>query len=144
MTSFSDIKAVYEEYFAKVMQLENDRKPTDGLFGIGNKPADDPCHDKFSEDIKAALEDFIEGKPGSRQVSEVMEHILRYPAEHREPVSAFWMLCAVQSHAEILVPMLSAEDAGSLQKTYGKLFPRWDRLPVQQKLYAALGKQKKN
>ena len=144
MTSFSDIKAIYEEYMAKVIQLESERKITDGLFGMGKKTSDDPCHDKFADDIKAAVDDFIEGKPDASQVREVMEHMLRYPADNRQPVCSFWMLCAVQAHAEALVPMLAADDAQQLQKMYGKLFPRWDRLPVQQKLYAELGRQKKS
>ena len=47
MTGLDTIKKICGDYIAEAEELERKRKPADGLFGIGTKPADDPCHDRL-------------------------------------------------------------------------------------------------
>lgn len=138
MTGLAEIHALYQEYLDAAERAERDRKPGEGLFGVGKKPSDDPCHERFANALQAALRNFAACEPDSPRVREVLSHIYRAPAEHRKPLSAYWMLCAVHGFTLELIDRLDAEDAGALFTSYAKSFPRWERLPVQQQVYAAL------
>lgn len=138
MTGLSEIRALYREYLDEAERVERERKPGDGLFGLGKKPSDDPCHERFASALDAALRDFAALEPDSARVREVLSHIFRAPAEHREPVSAYWMLCAAHGFTLGLIDRLDAQDAAALLALYAKIFRRWERLPVQRQVYAAL------
>ena len=138
MTGFTEIRALYREYLDEAERVERERTPGEGLFGIGKKPSDDPCHERFANALETALRDLAALEPDSPRVCEVLSLIYRAPAEHREPASAYWMLCAVHGFTLKLIERLSAEDAAALLNGYAKDFPRWERLPVQQQVYAAL------
>ena len=138
MTGPAEIHALYREYLNEAERVERERKPGEGLFGLGKKPADDPCHERFAKALETALKDFAALEPDSPRVREVLSHIYRAPAEHREPLSAYWMLCAVHGFTLELIDRLDAEDAAALFNGYAKEFRRWERLPVQQQVYAAL------
>lgn len=139
-----EAEKLYREYLDKVTELEASRKPGDGLFGIGKSPADDPCHDRFSEELERLLRRFAALSPGSEEVSRMLAFIYRMPAEHREPASAYWMLNAVQGFTVQLIDMLSPKDAEKLLNYYVEAYPRVMRLPVQKKVYSALKKASKN
>ena len=139
MTAIERVKGLYGGYLDKALQLEKDRKIGEGLLGIGKKPADDPCHEKFADDMAAALKEIAEGKPDSAAASEILHYIYSIPAEHEEPKSVYWMLIAVHGCTKELIPLLSPSDAEALRKEYGKMFRRWQRLPVQQEIFKALG-----
>ena len=53
MTGFLEIRTLYEAYLEKAMDVELKHNPADGIFGFGRKTSDDPCHEKFAEDLKA-------------------------------------------------------------------------------------------
>ena len=58
-----EIRAIYEEYAAEVEKLVSEKKLADGLFGMGKKIADDPCHDRFSEKLGTFLKEYASGSP---------------------------------------------------------------------------------
>ncbi|MCR4760600.1 MAG: hypothetical protein K5705_10105 [Oscillospiraceae bacterium] len=138
MTDLTDIQAVYRTYFAEAAQAEQNRKPADGLFGIGKKPADDPCHDRFLAALESALQTFAAQKPASGEVRAVLSLIYRMPAEHREPLSVYWMLNAVCGLTQPLIPLLEPADAAALLTQYDADCPRRERLPVQKQIARAL------
>lgn len=137
------LHALYEAYIAKAEQLERDRKPGDGLFGLGSAPKDDPCHDKFAADLEALLGDMLTREPSSGQVREVLEYIYRIPLAHPEPKTAFWMMKAVHGMTVELAGRLEPGDARILRDMYAKDYPRWDRLPAQKQALAALDRARK-
>ena len=57
MEQINEIYALYDADIQKVEDLEKNRKITAGLFGLTKGPEDDPCHDKFAEDMEAALKE---------------------------------------------------------------------------------------
>ena len=136
MTGFLEIRTLYEAYLEKAMDVELKHNPADGIFGFGRKTSDDPCHEKFAEDLKAALKDFGE-------VREVLAFIYRAPIEHPQPLCSFWMLNAAHGFTKDLIPRLSREDAAVLRKQYGGDYKFWNRLPAQQELFAALRRAEK-
>ncbi|MBP1535088.1 MAG: hypothetical protein IK999_13330 [Ruminococcus sp.] len=138
----NEIKAIYEDYLETAKKLEEQRKPTDGLFGMGKKPADDPCHEKFADDLEKALDEMAAEDISAQEAAQVLGYIYDMPVRNGEYQSIYWMLVAVHGLTEKLIDKLTAEDAAKLKKSYGANFKRWERLPAQQKVYAALSHKK--
>ncbi len=138
--SMQQLASLYENYLDEALKVELARKPGEGIFGIGKKPSDDPCHDRFTENLKKLLEDFRASTPESAEVREALRYIYRAPKEHPEPKTAYWLLIAVQSLTKELVPLLSGEDAAALAKEYTGIYKRWERLPIQKQILDALKK----
>ena len=133
------IRKMYDDYFEKALAAERNRKPTDGMFGIGKKPGDDPCHTEFAAELEAALNEYAAEKPASADVRALLAFMYSVPKSHEEPKSVYWMLLAVQGLTLPLIPLLSPEDVAVLKKGYAAQYRRWERLPVQQQVLKALG-----
>ncbi|MCR5089506.1 MAG: hypothetical protein K6C08_08350 [Oscillospiraceae bacterium] len=137
------LTARYETYLEQALTAERNRKPGEGLFGFGKKPADDPCHDRFVADLEAMLTEFGETAPSSEETAGVLRRMYEAPRINREPQSAYWVLLAVQKLTLPLIERLDSEDTAKLLEYYRKAYPRRERLPVQDQILAALKKQKK-
>ena len=137
------ILKIYDSYFEKALAAEKNRKPTDGMFGIGKKPGDDPCHTEFAEVLEAALKEFAASAPDSAAVSELLAYMYGIPKEHQDPKSVYWMLIAVHGLTAELIPRLGKDEAEVLYREYGAAYRRWERLPVQQQIYRALAQAAK-
>ena len=140
MSWMDAIRALYEAYIAQVERLERDRKPGDGLLGLGSAPKDDPCHDRFATELEALLKEMRAQWPAPDVVRDVLTYVYRAPSEHREPQSLYWMLRAVHGLTVELVPLLLPTDAKELRDAYAKEYRRWDRFPAQKRVLAALEK----
>lgn len=135
------IRALYETYIDTVETLERNRKPGDGLLGLKPGPADDPCHDRFADELGAAIAEYASEGPSSEEARAVLEHIYTLPSAHREPQSIYWMLVAVHGLTPPLIDRLSPADANALARLYAGEYRRWERLPAQQQVLAALKKK---
>ena len=138
MTGKNEIEQLYQRYLEQAVRAEQDRRPGDGLFGIGKKPADDPCHTQFIEALQTAMQEYAAQEPDPAELREILSFVFRIPTEHREPASAYWMLLAAHGTVRSLIPLLAPADAAALSEGYGKLYRRWERLPVQQDVFKAL------
>ena len=133
-----ELRALYESYLRKAEEVEQGRKPFDGVFGLGRKPGDDLCHDRFVEEIEEWIRAFRDTMPDSVAAREVLEMMFHAPRDLPAPQSAYWILMAVQGYGQMLIPQLSPQDAAELAADYEKTFPRRERMPVQKQLLAAL------
>jgi len=138
LADLGDFTALYDGYIDTVKRLERERKPGAGIFGLPGGPADDPCHDRFAEELKGLVAAFAAEEPASDRARAVLAHIYTVPLGYRELRSAYWMLTAVHGLALDLIPFLSPADAAALYEEYAKSYPRWERLPVQKQTLAAL------
>ena len=141
MADPTHIQALYDTYIAAVETLEQNRKPGDGLLGLKPGPADDPCHDRFADELGAAIAQFAAEEPSSEEARAVLEHIYTIPSAHREPQSVYWMLVAVHGLTPTLIDRLSPADADALARLYAGEYRRWERLPAQKQALAALKKR---
>lgn len=140
MSRFDEIRALYGAYIAKAEQLERDKKPGEGLFGLSGGPKDHPCHEQFADDLKALLAQIAAQRPASAEVREMLSYIYAAPSEHKQPLTVYWMLQAVHGLTVDLAALLAPQDAKALYDAYQKAYRRWERLPAQTKALAALGK----
>ena len=137
------IRKIYDDYLEKALNAEKNRKPTDGMFGIGKKPGDDPCHAEFAAQLEAALKEYAAEAPEPSSVRELLSYMYTLPKSHEDPKSIYWMLIAVHGLTSVLIPLLGKANAAALKKEYGAAFRRWERLPVQQQIYRALAQAAK-
>lgn len=138
MSKLDEIRDLCRTYLEEAREAERRRKPTDGLFGIGPRAADDPCHMRFAETLEAELNAWAKSGPSSGEIREVLEFLYGEAKLYREPASVYWMLMAVHSLTEELAGMLSPEDAGAVCARYEKDYPRRERLPAQKKVLKVL------
>ena len=132
------LEALYDAYLTTVEGLERNRKFGEGMFGFRGGPADNPCHDRFAEDLRALLGDFAAAEPDSADIRTMLAWVYEAPKRGAVPKSAYWMLIAVQALTKELIGGLSAEDARSLAARFEELYPRHERLPVQIELIRLL------
>ena len=140
MSRYCDIRALYDAYIAKAEQLERDKKPGDGLFGLSSGPKDHPCHEQFADDLQALLADIAAEAPASGEVREMLSYIYTAPLDHKWPLTVYWMLQAVHGLTVDLAALLAPQDAKALRDDYAKAYRRWERLPAQTKALDALEK----
>ena len=140
----SEVKELYSEYVSKVKELEQQMKPSDGLFGMGRKISDDRCHDDFADRLEKMLSDYAESEHDKGEVREVLGYIYNVPFEFEDDKNIYWMMNAVHGLTQNLISFLSAEDADRLLKEYKDKYPRSKRLPVQKQLVKALEKRIKS
>ena len=132
------LRGLYADYCAKVAQLERERKPGAGIFGMKGGPADDPCHERFAEDLRVLLESFGAARPSGGELRDVLAWIYDAPQRDRAPKCAYWMLVAVQGLTRPLLGDLAPEDAAALRRQLEKAYPRYARMPVQNELLREL------
>ena len=90
MELLEELQSLYTGYLLKTEQLERDRKPADGLLGMGSGPAADSCHDRFAQELEALLRR-MDALPSS-QLFQALSLIYTAPFAHRDNPSAYWML----------------------------------------------------
>lgn len=136
------LEALYEGYLSEFRRLEQGRKPLEGAFGLGSGPRNYPCHDKFVQDLERLLRDFAARAPSSEEAGQALNYIyFTAPARFQAGPAVDWMLLAVHGLTLELIGLLDAAQAGPLCRAYGSAYPRGRRLPVQNKLFAALQKR---
>lgn len=137
------LRALYEAYIARVGQLERDKKPGAGWFGLPGGTKDDPCHGQFAADAGALFATMAAQGPDSTQARQALEYVFRAPEEHRDDQSLYWMLQAVHGMTEPLAACLAPADAQTLWEAYGRQYRRWERLPAHKMALAALDRARK-
>ena len=129
------LRELKRDYLEKAETAERSASPMAGAFGTKGGPADDPCHERYAEALRALLEDCDQAAP--QELAGLLGEILAPPARDC-PRSAYWMLLAVQGLAETLIPRIDRADARALAERYRRDYPRYQRLPVQKQILRAL------
>ena len=137
------LKEIYAKYIQDVDTVYRNAKPTDGLFGMGDDPRNDPCHMRFYEDAEQWAKAFLAASPGEAEVYETVRFMLETPAAYKGHHS-FWALFAAQGLVREMIPMLRGEHCAGLRDFYAGNYPRRERMPVQNEVYRLLKKGAKN
>ena len=129
------LEEICEQYRRDVMEMDKTLRPGSGMLGLGPRPGDAPCHEKFDRAVAALLRTPPEDTADAAAVSRAL--LLREDGP-AWPEHAKWMLIAVQRHGMALYRRLPPETAAALLDRYEKLYPRMRRLPVQKEIMRAL------
>ena len=138
MVGLPEVQALYQAYLEDAERVERERKPGEGLFGIGKKPSDDLCHERFAAELESLLKELEAQAADSARVRAVLQYIYRAPLKNREPISAYWMLNAVHGLTLSLIGRLNAEDAAVLRTQYAADISQREMLPVQKQVFSKL------
>ena len=136
------LKACYAAYLAAVEKAEKNKSTWNGAFGLGVSTKDHPCHDDFYEAMEAWCEAFLEKKPSQNEAEEAVGYIFEMSEAHRDKLP-YWYMYAAHGFTRPIIPMVSAEFAGSMRVWYNERNPRQDRMPVQREVFKLLKKQEK-
>ena len=131
------LKERYRQYDEEATLVRKKASPADGLFGFGNDPKNHPCHELFYEDIGKWTEAFLQTGPDARDALAAARFLIEAPKTCGSRES-YWMMYAAQGWCRELVCRLDAEGCGKLRDVFDDLYPKRDRMPVQQELYKAL------
>lgn len=134
----SRIEALYDEYLLTAAELERNRKFGDGILGLRPGPADDPCHGRFAARLEELLKEAAAASPDSGEAARILRRLYTAPKTRDIPLSAYWMLIAVQGLGRELIGLLSPADAAGLLRFYTERCPRRARLPVQDQILKEL------
>ncbi len=137
---FAALDLAFSKYSQDLEEYARKSKPTDGLLGFGRSLKDDPCHERFDERVKEAIDGICASSPAPEDASRTVKMLLRDDMQ-AWPLSAQWMLRAIERHILPLIPFLSPASAAAFQKEYAARYKPWERLPVQQEVFKALKRQ---
>lgn len=140
MNEKQQLADLYAAYLQKATELERNRKPGQGLFGFGQTPADDPCHEAFIVAVGELLDGSAQAGISQDALTECLAYIFHAPLEHPSPASIHWTLVAAHSACLKAVEALDAEHAQRLYEQYCGDYHRRDRLPVQDRIVKALNR----
>ena len=129
----------YRQYDEEAALVRKKAGPADGLFGFGNDPKNHPCHELFYEDVGRWTKAFLETRPSPQDCCEAARFLIEAP-KTRASRETYWMMYAAQGWCRELVCRLDAEGCAQLRTLFDELYPKRDRMPVQQELYRALKK----
>lgn len=134
------LKDRYEQYIAQAREARRKAGLCDGLFGMGNDPRKNPCHDSFYDAVGQWVSAFLASNPNPEDCAEAVAWILQAAYLNREQRDVYDYLYAAQGHALPLIQKMFQTDAKALLDWYGRTYPRRDRMPVQDNVYGELKK----
>ena len=143
MTPLEQVQNLYTAYTIQAMEVAKNTPYTSGLFGMGRRASDDPCHERFIESLTALMKEFKESGVPSAELREALSFIFEAHGQYTDKPDIYWMLIAAHGAAVEVIPRLSREDASALRDQYEKLFKRPSRMPVQTKIVKLLGQAAK-
>ena len=130
---------IYDHYDQVLHKVLEEASITDGLFGMGDDPRNNPCHIAFYEGVEKWVAEFCQGEPDNTAAFEAAEQIITAAAKKRGDPS-FWFLFAAQGHAKPLIAKLTTHQCAELRGFYDDNYPRLERMPVQKEVYKLLKK----
>lgn len=137
MEQLQQLEKLFGDYRQKVIEIRKKSRFFDGVFGLGDDPKKNPCHEAFYQAVKEWVDTFAASSPSPETANAAVSFLLETPAHNRESES-YWFMYAVMAFIDPLIPYLNKEDAKVLAKRMNLLFPRYDRMPAHQAAYKKL------
>ena len=135
----NELKTMYEEYDKTAMEVRKKAPLFAGWLGLGSDPRKNPCHEAFYEKVQEWMKAFVAGAPSAEQAQEAAWFLLEEPFNH-QGAEGYWFLYVCIGLIRELIPFMSREDCGALADRMNALYPRRDRMPVQQDTFKMLQK----
>ena len=136
------MQACLERYQNAMDRLEAGLRPGDGIQGFGNDPKRSPYHMDFYNEMGQLVARLAQGEWPAEEAGETVEFLLTMSEKFGRRLT-FPMMEAAQGHVLPLVPLLEPEQAEQLARSHAIRYPRRKRLPIQDKVLAALEKRAK-
>lgn len=133
------LRQLYADYLAEAYKVRKNASAFAGIFGLGDDPRKHPCHEVFYHNVEKWMEEFVASGPACELAGEVASFLLEEPGKHRDK-EGYWFLYACLGFIRSLIPFLSGEDCKALAARMNELYPRRERMPLQQETFKLLQK----
>ena len=134
-----NLRKLYLDYIEEAYNVRKKASVFAGLFGLGDDPKKNPCHETFYQNVSQWMEAFLSTEPTAEQAEAVASFILEEPKKH-EGAEGFWFLYVCIGLIRDLIPFMDQEQCAWLAKRMNELYPRRDRMPLQQEVFKMLQK----
>jgi len=129
---------IYNEYSDATQQLMLNKKSTDGLFGLGNDPKKDACHDDFYTKVATEVRSLSEKRLQPTEACEAIQFMVRTPVLRKNSKLSYPMMYAALGLIDDLIQFLDKDMARQIAEDFDSFYPKEQRLPVQEKDFEKL------
>lgn len=135
----SQLKQIYRDYENALAQAHKKSSIFAGLFGQGSfdDPRSAPCNRAFYEKTGAWVAAFAASQPDKESAFEACCFLLE-AAKQNEKQRTYWYYLVSQGYAKLLIPLLDTQQRCHLAQLYEKMYPRRQRLKLQEEIYQML------
>lgn len=133
------LQELYANYDEESTQVRLSAKPFDGVFGMGNDPRKNPCHDIFYDKVQSWVQAFVADTPSPEAAAVTARFMLEAPSRYRQQ-ECYWYMYACVGFVEGLIPFIKKEDCAALAQLFSSLYAKYDRMPVQRRVLKLLTK----
>lgn len=133
------LRQLYADYLEEADNVRKKAPAFAGIFGLGDDPRRHPCHEAFYHNVENWMRDFLESQPDAQQALEAAIFLLEEPRKNAK-AEGYWFLYVCVGFIRELIPFLSREDCKRLSEQMNALYPRRERMPVQQDTFKMLQK----
>lgn len=133
------LRQLYTDYLAEVIEVRRNAPRFAGVFGLGEDPRKHPCHTIFYNNVEKWAAEFVAEQPSRDAALEVAQFLLEEPKKNAD-TDGYWFLYVCIGFIRSLIPFLSPADCKALAERFNALYPRRDRMPVQQETFKMLQK----
>ncbi len=133
------LQKLYADYLVQAQQVREKAPAWAGVFGLGDDPRKHPCHEAFYENAQSWLREFVVAQPSREQARLAAEFLLEEPGKYKN-AEGYWFLYVCIGFIRELIPYLGKEDCRQLAQRMNSLYPKRERMPVQQQTLKQLQK----
>lgn len=139
MQTVTQLQGLYEDYHQQVKKVRRAARAFDGIFGLGNDPRNDPCHEAFYRSVGTWVEELIAAGPDQAQLMEAAVWIVEGPSAYKDQES-YWYMFVCHGYLKPLIPLLSSENCRILQARFEEMYPKRERMPLQKEILKLLSR----
>lgn len=134
-----NLRQLYADYLAEADKVRKNASVFAGIFGLGDDPRKNPCHEIFYQNAGNWVKDFVASAPAREQALEAASFLLEEPRKNTN-AEGYWFLYVCVGFIRDLIPFLDREDCKQLAERMNTLYPRRERMPLQQETLKMLQK----
>ena len=133
------LKNLFQDYIAYAGQLREETASVKSVLGLRDREIYDAGHKRFDKAVETWVEEFCREDHSQEMLMQALDVIL-FTAVGYEEKAPFWYLCAVQRHAEKLIPLLDEAHCTVLLEQFERQYPS-GKLPIQRDIQKLLKKR---
>lgn len=142
MERIEGLKTLYAEYLEEAAKVKKNASRFAGIFGLGDDPRKHPCHEAFYNNVGKWVEAFAQEQPDSACAKAAATWLLEAPGQNMQ-TEGYWFMYTCIGYIQLLIPLLTKEDCAALAERLNALYPKRERMPLQQETYKKLVKAAK-
>lgn len=136
------LKELYTTYQEDATKVKKAAPRLAGVFGLGEDPRKHPVHEIFYNNVGKWIGEFVASAPDQALAMEAASFILEAPGQNFQ-TEGYWFFYACIGYIQPLIPFLSKVDCKTLADRLNVLYPKIERMPLQQDTYKKLCKAAK-